>query len=903
MTTTVFNLRTRPLRGGDRFAPPGRQFLRVAAWMAALAWWLWLAVPGRLGAQSVPVTGRIHFVVEDRTTGEVLQRGLAGTAGIAFDRLILPADRLLRLWLLEAASLRVAELELRTPPSGRRLELPAFLFRDANPWDSDQDGLPDLGEFIVGTNPAVADTDGDALSDGAEVRQGTDPLNGLAVRTGVIASAAVPGTAVDVAAFDDLAVLALRDRGVAVFNVFQGMNPVLVAQVDTPGDAQAVALGPGWVAVADGPAGLVVVDPGDPEPPSILLQLSLGAPAQAVAVGGTLAMVGLANGEVVQVDVPAGRVVARLPLGPPAIQDLVLSGDHLFVLVEGRLHVVAFESGDLRRLASVESPGGLNSANGRMRLFVGGGIAYPVHRRGYNTIDVSRPEQPRLLLNRDTPQFGWKQIVANGAGLGLAAVSPNMAFDGPHHVSVYDLRDPLVNNAFLAELPTPGVARSVAIYNGLGYVADHLNGLQVVNYRPYDALGVAPTIRLGTGFASGAAEEGKLLRMTAEVTDDVQVRNVEFYVDGLRVATDGNYPFEHRVRTPLLSAGRSSVVIRARASDTGGNATWSDELRLALLPDATPPRVVRTVPFGGALLGSLSTLEAYFSEGLDPAGVGSQSVLVESAGPDGVFGTGDDATVPGSTEYRPALPAVILELPARLGPGLHRLVVRPPLRDLAGNPVVETRVEFRVFSFVDADRDGMPDELEPALGLNPAVADSDGDGLLDGQEDHDGDGLPNAGEILAETDPSRRDTDGNGIPDGDEDPDGDALRNSREFVAGTLPLVADTDGDGWNDEAEVTAGSNPLAPGSRPRQVWLARPTGMVIRPVIGGGNRVGAGVFMARPPTAVIRPAVAPGTSLATGTTLGRPPVAVVRLSNLLTNTPRGWVQGRPPVTVQRSP
>ena len=26
--------------------------------------------------------------------------------------------------------------------------------------------------------------------------------------------------------------------------------------------------------------------------------------------------------------------------------------------------------------------------------------------------------------------------------------------------------------------------------------------------------------------------------------DDVQVRNVEFYIDGERVATDGNFPFD-----------------------------------------------------------------------------------------------------------------------------------------------------------------------------------------------------------------------------------------------------------------------------------------------------------------------------------------------------------------------
>ena len=73
--------------------------------------------------------------------------------------------------------------------------------------------------------------------------------------------------------------------------------------------------------------------------------------------------------------------------------------------------------------------------------------------------------------------------------------------------------------------------------------------------------GYTPTIQLRTGFSGDLAEEGKLARLTAEVGDDVQVRNVEFYVDGVKVATDGNFPFEHRFVTPVRSAkiGRAHV--------------------------------------------------------------------------------------------------------------------------------------------------------------------------------------------------------------------------------------------------------------------------------------------------------------------------------------------------------
>src|SRR6185295_11627292 len=139
-------------------------------------------------------------------------------------------------------------------------------------------------------------------------------------------------------------------------------------------------------------------------------------------------------------------------------------------------------------------------------------------------------------------QFGWRQIVPNGSGLGLAAVGPNSTDDGPHDVSLYDLSDPTQTERFLTQFPTPGSASAVAIYNALAYVADGEAGLQVINYLPYDDRGVTPTLTLSASFPlspSAVVEEGKRARLTATVRDDVQVRNVEFYLDGERMATDG----------------------------------------------------------------------------------------------------------------------------------------------------------------------------------------------------------------------------------------------------------------------------------------------------------------------------------------------------------------------------
>ncbi len=61
---------------------------------------------------------------------------------------------------------------------------------------------------------------------------------------------------------------------------------------------------------------------------------------------------------------------------------------------------------------------------------------------------------------------------------------------------------------------------------------------------------------------------------------------------------------------------------------------------------------------------------------------------------------------------------------------------------------------------VDWDADGMPDDWELAHGLDPAVNDA--------LDDPDGDGLTNLQEFEHDTDPFNADTDGDGIPDGQE---------------------------------------------------------------------------------------------------------------------------------------
>ena len=127
-------------------------------------------------------------------------------------------------------------------------------------------------------------------------------------------------------------------------------------------------------------------------------------------------------------------------------------------------------------------------------------------------------------------------------------------------------------------------------------------------------------------------------------------------------------------------------------------------------------------------------------------------------------------------------------------------------------------------------------EYRFGIGTNPLLADTDGDGLSDGEEnslgtnplrpDTDGDGLSDVQELALGTSPTNADTDGDGLFDGweaanqlnplssagndgaDGDIDGDGLSNLQEQAHGGNPRNADTDGDGLADAQEVQTGTS-----------------------------------------------------------------------------------------------
>ncbi|MEM7534184.1 MAG: Ig-like domain-containing protein [Chloroflexota bacterium] len=599
--------------------------------------------------------------------------------------------------------------------------------------DSDGDDLSDEVERIIGTNPSLVDTDDDGTPDGVEIQQGSDPLDGIAVALGIIGSADTAGTAVDICALNDLIVVADSAAGVALFNAFNGMNPSIIAQIDTPGAAQDVACGQGIVAVADGFSGLALIDVSDPSNATLTHQISLTDTVSAVDIVGDVAYVGTANGSnsrLFAVDLSNGAILDDTLLGA-SVDDVDGTSDALYALTSSQLHTLLLSPDPLRIIRTVASPGTVTGSR-RWRVFAGEETLYTTHARGYNTFDISDPFSPLGIAQGSSNQFGWKQLVTNDAGLGIAAVGANSTNDGTHHISLYNTRpltETTLDNNFLTQLQTPGLAAALTLYNGQAYVADSDAGMQVINYLAADTKGITPTASFNTNFSPGLAEADALMHVRVDASDDVQVRNVEVFVDGERRVSDGNYPFATWLRTPPLS--NETFTLQVRVNDTGGNALWLDAQTIQLVPDATPPRVVSSTPRNAGFIApdEISEVSLYLSEVLNEATVSADNVQVTEAGADGLHGTADDQSLTTNIAYDSSEHRITLTFANVLPEGRYRVLLSTAITDLAGNGLRATNEagshyawRFRsskafdvdehvlaLFNFADSDDDTVTD--------------------------------------------------------------------------------------------------------------------------------------------------------------------------------------------------
>jgi hypothetical protein len=234
---------------------------------------------------------------------------------------------------------------------------------------------------------------------------------------------------------------------------------------------------------------------------------------------------------------------------------------------------------------------------------------------------------------------------------------------------------------------------------------------------------------------------------------------------------------------------------------------------LDLLQDALAPGATMALPAG-----SLPSLVLILDGSADVTTEGGDVVSLgdgEAAALDGqlTLTAGDNGASVAATHMGPAVP----RMEQAVGTPRSGRAVESEQPEAAATPSARAVATRSAADATDDDGDGLTAAEEANAGTDPALADTDEDGLTDGQEVHE-----------IGTDPLRSDSDGDGVLDGDEVAQGsDPLNGANEQAVAEATVPAeesaaptdettsaeaapgDSDGDGLEDSIEVQLGTDP----------------------------------------------------------------------------------------------
>jgi hypothetical protein len=530
-----------------------------------------------------------------------------------------------------------------TASSGVETDVLTPVFAASTAPDRDGDGLPDDVEFAVGTSVASVDSDADGVDDFAELRAGLDPLDPRGTATGVVGGLRLDGEAWDIATAGSVAYVATGSHGLAIVDISDPSQPILLGSRDLTGSNVSVAVDEarGLAAVASHlvEPGLHIVDVSDPAHPVTQRTVALPDGARHVEVLDGVAFVASGTA-LVAIELVSGDVLQTLDLGG-ALTGLAREGETLFAMDQaGTLTAVDISGAQMVALDT------LAVANGGGELFVGGGIAYLAApgavRGGFATVDVSDPADLTLISDSDVAA-GFRPdhaVAADGSAHALIignVPNPSNPFLTIDVVDVADVTDPADTDAFLARFVVPEFPLGITPASGVALIADGDADLLVIGYESADTAGQAPDVSIRalvddadpTTPGIQVAPDSRI-HVLVEATDDVLVRGVEILVNGQPVGSDTSFPYE-----ALLTAGDSAgpMTVQARATDTGGNVGLSNTLVFQVAVDTVAPTIVAIDPADGATAPEeLQQVTVRFSEALAPASVSASTFRVVTGG-------------------------------------------------------------------------------------------------------------------------------------------------------------------------------------------------------------------------------------------------------------------------------
>lgn len=351
--------------------------------------------------------------------------------------------------------------------------------------DTDGDGLKDGDEVARGTNPLLKDTDGDGISDGLEVQTGSDPLNPASYNLAGALSGMTVTPPIFTLTFNTIAgdvsvqlrvIGALRDNTTIDVTSKAGVN-YASSNINScnfsaaKGRVFAGQAGSCVITVTAG--GFSTTSSGTVHTfsPIPLSSLPLGGSGNGVDVRGNFTYVAVGGVGLSVVDVSnrnAPRIVGTLAL-LGTVNDVKVAGTLAYVAAGAAgLHIVDVSNPLLPRLlGSVDTPGDARRVRVRGNLaFVADGPS------GLQIIDTTTASASRIIGSVATAG------TANGVDVTdtLAVVAVDSA-----GVQVVNVTNP-TNPVSVGGVDTPGQALDVVVKGSFAYVADYTGSLRVVDF-------------------------------------------------------------------------------------------------------------------------------------------------------------------------------------------------------------------------------------------------------------------------------------------------------------------------------------------------------------------------------------------------------------------------------------
>lgn len=512
--------------------------------------------------------------------------------------------------------------------------------------------------------------DVEVVADVAYVADGVEGLAALDVRTlppQLLGSTRTRGVASAIVVRDRFAYVADGPEGMTVIDVSIPAMPTPIGGLSLPGDSTGIGVSGQWILVATGEEGVHVVDVQDPRNPLLVgsthTRANSFSRAADLVVRDNLAFVAdgsnstLGGLRTIDFREPTTPVVLGTTSNSYGLLDVAVSGgfalaaDYYFVnsvpifdirdgqpTIRGTVNFAAYrddngtgidaESGFVYLTAGRSISN--NGSVGDTRLYIGQylmgfdefGIPPTVSASvGIATRPLRERERVFLIADaRDDVQVDSVQFLVNGAPVFTSYNPIPGSFIHRHETTV-----PIG----LSSLRLTAIATDYGSNQGI----DEIVVPVIPDYSPTVAV-IAPS-------ASTPVVERTTINLAAVATDDVYVSQVELFVDGASQGLRLYGPYRVPYTVPV---GRTSLTITAEARDNVGQATTSEPVVVAVLPDL-PPTALILLPNSGAEVVAGSALRVV-AGATDDFGVRSVEFFVDSVS------IGEDFAPPYELDYR-----------------------------------------------------------------------------------------------------------------------------------------------------------------------------------------------------------------------------------------------------------